>query len=230
MPSKSSCPPRLPAPGPRSITWSAASIASGSCSTTTTVLPRSASRRRIAEQPPRVGGVQADRRLVEDVERAGQRAAERRGEADALRLAARERAGRRARASGSRGRRRSCSARATGAPRRPTTSRSSSAARARARRASAAARASDRSASSAIVLPRKRTQSAGGASRAPRQSGAERVGAVAREQHADVDLVALGLEPVEEAAGRRRSRRAPRSGPRARAPRGARPGMSVRTE
>ena len=67
-------------------------MASGSCSTTTTVLPRSASRRRIAEQPPRVRGVQADRRLVEDVEGPGQRAAERRGEADALRLAARERA------------------------------------------------------------------------------------------------------------------------------------------
>ncbi len=44
------------------------------------------------EQPPDVARVQAHRRLVEHVERGGERAAERRRELDALRLAARERA------------------------------------------------------------------------------------------------------------------------------------------
>ena len=38
----------MPAAGPMSITWSAARIASSSCSTTSTVLPRSRSRRSVA--------------------------------------------------------------------------------------------------------------------------------------------------------------------------------------
>ncbi len=44
VPSKQTVPPALPAPGPRSTTWSAIAIASGSCSTTSTVLPLSRSR------------------------------------------------------------------------------------------------------------------------------------------------------------------------------------------
>ena len=40
-PSATTSPPCTPAPGPMSITWSAARIASSSCSTTITVLPRS---------------------------------------------------------------------------------------------------------------------------------------------------------------------------------------------
>ncbi len=41
VPSKQTVPPAVPAPGPRSITWSATAIASGLCSTTRTVLPLS---------------------------------------------------------------------------------------------------------------------------------------------------------------------------------------------
>ena len=51
-----------------------------------------ANRAQHAEQLRDVARVQADRGLVEDVERRGERAAERRRELDALRLAARERA------------------------------------------------------------------------------------------------------------------------------------------
>ena len=44
VPSKQTVPPAVPAPGPRSTTWSAMAIVSGSCSTTSTVLPLSRSR------------------------------------------------------------------------------------------------------------------------------------------------------------------------------------------
>ena len=44
VPSKQTVPPAVPAPGPRSTTWSAIAIASGLCSTTSTVLPLSRSR------------------------------------------------------------------------------------------------------------------------------------------------------------------------------------------
>ena len=44
VPSKQIVPPAVPAPGPRSTTWSAIAIVSGSCSTTSTVLPLSRSR------------------------------------------------------------------------------------------------------------------------------------------------------------------------------------------
>ena len=44
VPSKQTVPPAVPAPGPRSTTWSAIAIVSGSCSTTSTVLPLSRSR------------------------------------------------------------------------------------------------------------------------------------------------------------------------------------------
>ena len=45
-----------------------------------------------AEQPARVARVQPDGRLVEDIERAGERVADGRAELDALGFAARERA------------------------------------------------------------------------------------------------------------------------------------------
>ena len=76
---------------PESTMWSATRIMSASCSTTSTVLPWSRSCRRMRDQPLVVARVQADRRLVEHVERADQRRAERRREVDALRFAARER-------------------------------------------------------------------------------------------------------------------------------------------
>jgi excinuclease UvrABC ATPase subunit len=41
VPSKQTVPPAVPAPGPRSTTWSAIAIVSGLCSTTSTVLPLS---------------------------------------------------------------------------------------------------------------------------------------------------------------------------------------------
>ena len=44
VPSKQTAPPAVPAPGPRSTTWSAIAIVSGLCSTTSTVLPLSRSR------------------------------------------------------------------------------------------------------------------------------------------------------------------------------------------
>ena len=43
VPSNTTSPPAVPAPGPRSTTWSAMAIASGLCSTTSTVLPLSRS-------------------------------------------------------------------------------------------------------------------------------------------------------------------------------------------
>ena len=46
-PEATTSPPSSPAPGPMSTMWSAASISSGSCSTVTTVLPRSRSRLRV---------------------------------------------------------------------------------------------------------------------------------------------------------------------------------------
>ena len=55
------------------------------------MLPRSRRCRRAAEQPGVVARVQADRRLVEHVEHAGQAAADLAGQADPLALAAGER-------------------------------------------------------------------------------------------------------------------------------------------
>ena len=68
-------------------------IVSSSCSTTSTVLPRSRSPPEGVEQPAVVALVQADRRFVEHVEHAHEPGADLGGQADALRLAARERAG-----------------------------------------------------------------------------------------------------------------------------------------
>ena len=199
MPSKSTRPPRLPAPGPRSITWSAASIASGSCSTTTTVLPRSASLRRMASSRrvstacrPIVGSSSTYRVPVSD-------AAERRGEADALRLPARERARRARRGSGSRGRRRSCSGRGTRAPRARSPRRSCSAGEGASSAKKRWRSRSGSSASSAIVRSAKAHPERRRREPSPAAGVAGRVRAVPRQQHPDVDLVALGLEPVEEA-------------------------------
>ncbi len=44
VPSNTTRPPSVPAPGPMSTTWSASAMTSGSCSTTSTVLPLSRSR------------------------------------------------------------------------------------------------------------------------------------------------------------------------------------------
>ena len=83
-------PPRSPEPGPKSTRWSAASITSRSCSTRTSVLPRSRSRLSAPQEPGVVARVEADGRLVEDVEDARQAAADLAGQPDALALAARE--------------------------------------------------------------------------------------------------------------------------------------------
>ena len=74
VPAATTSPPCTPAPGPMSMTWSAARMVSSSCSTTSTVLPRSRSSTQRLEQAGVVALVQADRRLVEDVEHAHQRA------------------------------------------------------------------------------------------------------------------------------------------------------------
>ena len=73
--------------------WSAVSIVSSSCSTTMTVLPRSRSSSERVDELAVVALVQADRRLVEDVEHAHQLRADLRGQADALPFAAGERRG-----------------------------------------------------------------------------------------------------------------------------------------
>ena len=91
VPSKTICPPFSPAPGPRSTMWSAARITSGSCSTTTIVLPRSRSSSRMRISRAGVAAVQPDGRLVEHVAGAHQPRAEAGGKLDALRLAARKR-------------------------------------------------------------------------------------------------------------------------------------------
>ena len=66
-------------------------MASRSCSTTKTLLPRSTQAAQRLEQARVVARVEADRGLVEDVEHADERGADLRGQADALALAARER-------------------------------------------------------------------------------------------------------------------------------------------
>ena len=71
-------------------------MVSSSCSTTTTVLPRSRSRASVAEQLAVVALMQPNRRLVEHVQHAGQVRSDLRGEPDPLPFAARQR-GRRSR-------------------------------------------------------------------------------------------------------------------------------------
>ena len=74
------------------MTQSAGAMNSRLCSTTTTVWPASISLSKTAQQPLHVVRVQARGRLVEEVERSpGAAGEERRGEGEALALAARER-------------------------------------------------------------------------------------------------------------------------------------------
>ena len=86
-------PPWMPAPGPMSSTWSAVRIASSSCSTTITVLPRSRRRCSVTSSRSLSRWCRPMRRLVEHVEHAGEAGADLRGQANALALAARQRAG-----------------------------------------------------------------------------------------------------------------------------------------
>ena len=71
--------------------WSAARMTSGSCSTTTMVLPSSRSSSRMRISRPVSRAVQPDGRLVEHVAGAHQARAQAGGQLDALRLAAGER-------------------------------------------------------------------------------------------------------------------------------------------
>ena len=77
-------------PGPMSITWSAARIVSSSCSTTSTVLPRSRSRKSVSRSLLVVALVQADAGFVEDIQHAHQGRADLGGQPDALAFAAGE--------------------------------------------------------------------------------------------------------------------------------------------
>ena len=84
-------PPPSPAAGPISIRWSAWRIASSSCSTTSTVLPRSRSRRSVPSRRSLSRWCRPMRGFVQHVEHAGQAGADLRGQPDALRFAARQR-------------------------------------------------------------------------------------------------------------------------------------------
>ena len=77
-----------------STTQSASRIVSSSCSTTSTVLPRSRMPLRVSIRRALSRWCRPMRRLVQDVEHAHQLAADLGGQADALRLAAGERDGR----------------------------------------------------------------------------------------------------------------------------------------
>ncbi len=72
VPSATTSPPWMPAPGPMSTTWSAARIASSSCSTTMTLVAEVAEAVEGLEQPRIVALMQPDRGLVEHVEHAGE--------------------------------------------------------------------------------------------------------------------------------------------------------------
>ena len=146
-----------------------------------------------ARQAAGVARVQAHRRLVQHVERAGQRAAERGRQRHPLRLAARQRARLPRRASGSRGPRR------RGSASRPRTSRSSEATPRR-RRRPARGRPSSRK-TRAHLGDGQRLQLGQRAPEQPEAASASRLAAarrrrprtavapVARQQHAHVHLV-----------------------------------------
>src|SRR5512144_271752 len=87
LPSKQTVPPAVPAPGPRSTTWSAISIVSGLCSTTSTVLPYVPQPQQQVVHALDVMRVQANGGLVEDVGDVGERGAEVADHLGALRLA-----------------------------------------------------------------------------------------------------------------------------------------------
>ena len=90
-PSATTSPPCRPAPGPMSTSQSERRIISSSCSTTTHRVADVAQPLERVDQPRVVALVEADRRLVEDVEHADELRADLRREPQPLRLAARER-------------------------------------------------------------------------------------------------------------------------------------------
>ena len=77
-----------PAPGPNSTTRSARRMISSSCSTTTTVLPRSVQLLDRGGERADIGRMQSDRRFVEHVQHVHEARAERRRERHALGFAA----------------------------------------------------------------------------------------------------------------------------------------------
>ena len=93
MPEKSSLPPSSPAPGPRSMTESAASNRVGIMLDDENGVAEIAQRFEDVDQALGVARMQANGRLVEDIERADEMRAERRGELDALGFAAGKRGG-----------------------------------------------------------------------------------------------------------------------------------------
>ena len=162
------------------------------------------------DQPLVVARVQADRRLVEHVERADQRRAERRRQVDALRLRRPTASTTADRASGSRGRRRAGTTAAGGSPCSTLSAIAASFSRQRERRRrTAARRAPSAPHTSSIVRPP--TLHVARLAPQPRAAAvrAGQVAAVAAEEHADVHLVFLPLEPAEEAADARRSSPSP---------------------
>ena len=200
VPSATTWPPWTPAPGPISTSQSAVRIASSSCSTTMTVLPRSRSRLRVVEQPVVVALVQPDRRLVEHIEHAGQPRADLRGEPDALALAARQGRPRRATGSGSRARH-SCKN-----PSRSLISLAGCAGRSRFGSGSASAsmpgepvrprRRSTARAASLMCLPAILTASASGFSRAPSHTSQVLRTLVAAQFLAHPGAVGLAIAPL----------------------------------
>ena len=116
VPSATTWPPCSPAPGPMSTSQSALRIICSSCSTTMHGVAEVAQPLERADQLVVVALVQADRRLVEDVEHADELRADLRREPQPLRLAAGERRATRGRGSGSRRRRRRGTSAARGSP------------------------------------------------------------------------------------------------------------------
>ena len=94
VPSNTTSPPAVPAPGPRSTTWSAMRDRLGLVLDDEHRVALVAQAQQQLVHPLDVVGMQADRRLVEDVGDVGQRRAEVADHLGALRLAAGQRAGR----------------------------------------------------------------------------------------------------------------------------------------
>ena len=143
------------------------------------------------DQPLVVARVQADRRLVEHVERADQRRAERRREVDALRFAARQRRRQAIERAGSRGRRRSGTTAAGGFPQHLVGDRALPSRQLQRRRRTACASRTVSADTWSIVRP----ADADVARLAPQPRaaavGAGEVAAISAQEHADVDLYFL---------------------------------------
>ncbi len=88
VPCAMTCPPCVPGARPHVEQWSAAIMVSASCSTTTTVLPRSRRRKQGLQQAPIVPLMEPDRRLIENVEDADEAGTDLRRQPDALALTA----------------------------------------------------------------------------------------------------------------------------------------------